>query len=236
MKPTYDELFTTVQLLSKANFDLQQENKRLLKRIEELGYRKRKMQHILAEASAGGLVTLGSGGLAAPIGWPVLAHGLDQFITGISTAITGIHRATLTEQLLQTTGMSSELALFTNNVLSIGGTMGGTAIIRASRTRVFPNFRLPVSSNNSGTYVNRATSFTGSKRAPLDYAPYQKVRNEPAVIYGRKYTGHALDRMQDCGFMPSVIENTISENQAIPGSFAGTLEYYDAVNKVKLLQ
>jgi len=36
MKPSYDELLTLVQLLSKANFDLQQENKRLLKRIEEL--------------------------------------------------------------------------------------------------------------------------------------------------------------------------------------------------------
>jgi transposase len=36
MKPSYDELFTLVQLLSKANFDLQQDNKRLLKRVEEL--------------------------------------------------------------------------------------------------------------------------------------------------------------------------------------------------------
>jgi filamentous hemagglutinin len=86
----------------------------------------------LAEASAGGLATLSSGGLAAPIGWPVLVHGLDQFITGMSMAVTGKHRATLTEQLLQTTGMPSEWASFTNDMLTIGGMMGGSAIIRAS--------------------------------------------------------------------------------------------------------
>jgi hypothetical protein len=44
----------------------------------------------LAEASAGGLVTLGSGGLVAPISWAVLTHGFDQFITGMNRAITGI--------------------------------------------------------------------------------------------------------------------------------------------------
>jgi transposase len=36
MKPTYDELFAMVQLLSKANYEYQQEIKRLLKRVEEL--------------------------------------------------------------------------------------------------------------------------------------------------------------------------------------------------------
>ena len=96
----------------------------------------------LAEASAGGLATFGTGELATPVGWPVLVHGLDQFITGMSTAITGKHRTTLTEQLLQTTGMSSEWASFTNDVLTIGGTIGGTAIIRASRLRAFPNYKI----------------------------------------------------------------------------------------------
>lgn len=97
----------------------------------------------LAEASAGGFATLSSGGLAAPVGWPILVHGLDQFITGMSTAITGKHRTTLTEQLLQTTGMPPEWASFTNDVLTIGGTMGGSAIIRASRLRVFSNYKIP---------------------------------------------------------------------------------------------
>ena len=103
----------------------------------------------LAEASAGGLVTLGSGGLAAPIGLPVLVHGLDQFVTGLGTTITGRHRITLTEQLLQTTGMSPEWASLTNDALSIAGTMGGAAIFRASQLAVFRNYKLhnPISRN-----------------------------------------------------------------------------------------
>jgi hypothetical protein len=96
----------------------------------------------LAEASAGGLATLGSGGLAAPVGWPVLVHGLDQFVSGMSTAITGTHRATLTEQLLQTTGMPSEWASFTNDVLTIGGTLGGAAIIRVGRLDLLPRYKI----------------------------------------------------------------------------------------------
>ena len=39
----------------------------------------------------------------------------------------------------------------------------------------------------------------------------------------------------DRGFMPSVIENAISESQAFPGNFAGTLEHYDVVNKVRII-
>ena len=96
----------------------------------------------LAEASAGGLATFGAGGSTAPVGWPVLVHGLDQFITGMSAAITGKHRATLTEQLLQTTSMPPEWASFSNDVLTIGGTMGGSAIIRASRLGAFPRLQL----------------------------------------------------------------------------------------------
>lgn len=39
MKPSYDELFETVRLLSAANFKLMEENKRLQKRIDELAER-----------------------------------------------------------------------------------------------------------------------------------------------------------------------------------------------------
>lgn len=43
----------------------------------------------------------------------------------------------------------------------------------------------------------KGISLVGSRRAPLEYAPYQTVRNESAIVNGRKYSGHALDRMQD---------------------------------------
>jgi len=124
----------------------------------------------LAEASAGGLATLGSGGLIAPVGWPVLVHGLDQFTTGMSTAITGNHRATLTEQLLQTTGMSSEWASFTNDVLTIGGTMGGSAIVRASRLMAFPRYPLPTSNSPTVSAYDRSAfeKYKTLLRAPME--------------------------------------------------------------------
>ncbi|MDJ0652184.1 MAG: RHS repeat-associated core domain-containing protein [Simkaniaceae bacterium] len=96
-----------------------------------------------AEAVIGGGIALGSGGIGASVGGLVMAHGLDQFITGMSMAITGKHRETLTEQLLATTGMPPEWASFTNDMLTIGGTMGGSAIIRASRLRAFSNYKIP---------------------------------------------------------------------------------------------
>ena len=97
----------------------------------------------LAEGSFGGGMTLATCGTAAPFGWPIIAHGLDQFITGISTAFTGRPRDTLTSQLLQKTGMPHETAGLVDCSLSIGGTMGGAAVIRLSRLAAFPNFRLP---------------------------------------------------------------------------------------------
>ncbi|NGX48143.1 MAG: hypothetical protein K1000chlam3_01533, partial [Chlamydiae bacterium] len=193
----------------------------------------------LAEAGAGGLVTLGSGGLAAPIGWPVLAHGLDQFITGISTAITGSHSATVTEQLLQTTGMSSEWASFTNNVLSIGGTMGGTAIIRVSRTGAFSSPRL--TSNNSqnliitNTNETGAASVVGRRGWEISHPHYQNTtRHATTTIQNRLYSGHALDQMQNRGFVPSIVENTIKKGRVF-STKAGTIGYYDSANNVRVI-
>ncbi len=97
----------------------------------------------LAEASFGGGVTLATCGAAAPFGWPVMAHGLDQLITGASTAFTGSPRDTLTSQLLQKTGMSHQTANFVDSGLSVGGTMGAAAVIRASQIAAFPRFYLP---------------------------------------------------------------------------------------------
>jgi len=164
-----------------------------------------------------------------------MTHGLDHFFTGLQTAYSGNPRNSVTNQLLQKTGMSSQAANLVDGGLSIAGSMGGIAVIRARQLAAFPNFRIPVSSNSSSTYVNRATSFAGSKRAPLDYAPYQQIRNESAVIYGRKYVGHALDRMQDRGLMPSVIENAIQNSIGLPNKVAGRVQFYDSINNISVV-
>lgn len=88
-----------------------------------------------------------------------------------------------------------------------------------------------------GLQINRASSFAGAKQAPLDYAPYQKVRNFSTVINGRKYTGHVLDRMQDRGFFPSVIENALKTGRVSFSRSPGRLKanYYDSVNNLKVV-
>jgi hypothetical protein len=82
--------------------------------------------------------------------------------------------------------------------------------------------------------VNRAISFAGSKRFPLKYATYQEIRNKPTLINGRIYSGHALDKIQDRGFMPSIVENTIKTGQTF-STKPGTIGYYDFTNNMKVI-
>ncbi|MDR1423274.1 MAG: DUF4258 domain-containing protein [Azoarcus sp.] len=59
-------------------------------------------------------------------------------------------------------------------------------------------------------------------------------RNEPTVINDREYSGHALDRMQERGLMPSTIENTIDTGTQFT-TRAGTTGFYDAVNNLRVI-
>ncbi|MFJ9775510.1 polymorphic toxin-type HINT domain-containing protein [Kitasatospora sp. NPDC101157] len=59
--------------------------------------------------------------------------------------------------------------------------------------------------------------------------------NEPATISGREYSGHAIDRMQERGIMPSVVENTIRVGERSPGKRAGTSAYYEPENNVTVI-
>ncbi len=63
---------------------------------------------------------------------------------------------------------------------------------------------------------------------------YQPVRNTPTEINGRQYSGHALDRMQDRGILPSVVENTINTGQKSP-SQNGKYIHYDSTNNVTVI-
>lgn len=45
--------------------------------------------------------------------------------------------------------------------------------------------------------------------------------NSPAEIGGRSYGGHALDEMQSEGFMPSLVDDAISDGQQ---SASGTVK------------
>jgi hypothetical protein len=69
--------------------------------------------------------------------------------------------------------------------------------------------------------TEEVTSFLGSKRNQLQNL--QKVRNEPAVINGRQYTGHALDQMQNRGLVPSVVEDTLARGTQTAGRDGATI-------------
>nr|WP_117212992.1 RHS repeat-associated core domain-containing protein [Allorhizocola rhizosphaerae] len=75
-----------------------------------------------------------------------------------------------------------------------------------------------------------AATPTGSKGNPL----LTKTPNQPGVINGREYSGHAIDRMQQQGIMPSVVEHAI-RGPAIPGKRPGTTAYYDADNHITVI-
>ena len=82
-------------------------------------------------AVIGGGMTLGSGGIGAPVGGLVMAHGLDHFFIGLQTAFSGSPRDNVTIQLLQKMGMPSQAASLVDGGLGIAGSMGGIVAIRA---------------------------------------------------------------------------------------------------------
>ncbi|MDP1609355.1 MAG: RHS repeat-associated core domain-containing protein [Chlamydiales bacterium] len=106
----------------------------------------------LVEASIGGGMTFVSGGVAAPLGCLVMAHGLDQFFTGMNLVFAGSLEDSVTSQLLQEMGFSPYVAGLIDNGLSIVGSMGGTAAIRTSQLAAFPYFRLPTQGSQTTLY------------------------------------------------------------------------------------
>jgi len=59
--------------------------------------------------------------------------------------------------------------------------------------------------------------------------------NGPTTIDGRDYTGHAINRMQERGIMPSVVENTIRAGSVSSGKRPGTSAYYEPENDITVI-
>jgi hypothetical protein len=59
--------------------------------------------------------------------------------------------------------------------------------------------------------------------------------NTPAVIDGRNYSGHALDRMQAQGISPTVVNNAINPKNAAQGKIPGTTAYFDVENRLTVI-
>jgi len=61
-----------------------------------------------------------------------------------------------------------------------------------------------------------------------------RPRNAPATINGRDYSGHAIDRMQERGFVPSVVENAIKNGTPTAGRDATTI-FTDIINNIRVI-
>ena len=86
--------------------------------------------------------------------------------------------------------------------------------------------------------VPRGTSFLDDASAPIgrrgssiEIAP---GTNSPATIGGRQYTGHALDRMQGRGIMPSAVDDAIRSNPGARGA-DGSFIHYSPTNNVSVV-
>jgi RHS repeat-associated protein len=77
------------------------------------------------------------------------------------------------------------------------------------------------------------STIVGRKEAPINVPD---GTNEPRTINGIPYSGHALDRMQAQGLVPSVVENTLKVGNVGPGNRLNATTYYDPANNVTVVQ
>lgn len=56
------------------------------------------------------------------------------------------------------------------------------------------------------------------------------------IINEIKYSGHVLDRMQERGIVPSVVENAVKNLNFIQGKKLNTIVYYDKINNLTIIQ
>jgi len=142
--------------------------------------------------SVRGLAAGAVGGTAGPAARIALADGLSLTSAGLRVVGQGI--GDVAEALAQKQG-------FSLGVLP-------------------PGSRLAIDSDRvPSSLASDASLPLGSRRLQFNQPKspeYQRVRNEPAVVGDRSYSGHALDRMQDRGVMPSVVEHAIQNGVATP--------------------
>ena len=93
-------------------------------------------------------------------------------------------------------------------------------------------------SKNISTSIEQkgSSNLMGSKRMQLQYAPFQKLSlNNPITIDGIKYSGHAIDKMQNIGIVPSIVDNVIKKGTSMVGKRVNTLRYFDADNNITVI-
>jgi RHS repeat-associated protein len=146
-----------------------------------------------AEVSLGGGMTYATGGLIAPVGWAMMAHGLDHLITGMKTIINGRQKETATSQLLQNTGMNPEQAAFLDQNLNLFATMGGGGLVYHTAQKA---------ALLNPTLLSTSKSFMANRPATSSISAYL-LKNKliaEEIASGHAFTKHVVQGNEFFGF------------------------------------
>ena len=119
-----------------------------------------------SEACMGAGLTTLSSGFAAPIGYAVMAHGFDQFITGISTAIRGTFQSSYTASALEKAGLSHQAANYADMGIGVVGAncstlLSGAKLALATGGSVLENIGTKFRSFTEKNFRENTKLFTG---------------------------------------------------------------------------
>lgn len=129
------------------------------------------------------------------------------------------------EDLLEKFGTKS-LGEVTANAIEQGAKEGVEKVVKSAGTVAKEGRRLIDDAASATTPVGRRRH---QATFPNPEAP--SPRNAPTKLFGREFSGHALDRMQEREFTPSIVQNAIEHGVPTPQPERGTIIYWDAVNK-----
>ena len=122
----------------------------------------------------------------------------------------------------------------------IGVGYAGWVMGRAIGRRLWPEKKRKPATDGAGGFKGPPQirgcfylqSPVGRRGNPLIIKP---GTNSPAIIFGRIFTGHALDQMQGRGVPPSAVENTIQHGVKTPDPIPGRTRHYDLINDLTVI-
>jgi hypothetical protein len=111
----------------------------------------------IGEVGGGIYMTFQTAGFGAAVGFPAIAHGLDQMNAGVGKVITGKYQPTATEQLLVKAGVRPAQAVLIDSLMSIAATAGAIGATKPLQAANYPKYNLLPSNAPAGGAYNRAT-------------------------------------------------------------------------------
>jgi hypothetical protein len=136
-----------------------------------------------------------------------LVNALDSYIAYLSSPIGQVSISNAVDQSKTATNKSATVPQKAGAVFFMGLSLSpfsageGAGTAGAGGKAVAKEVEEQVAEGGSG--------FFGRKGFELSNSPLRAVRNAPATINGIRYSGHALDQMQNRGIVPSVVERTL---------------------------